>query len=129
MTQNQFTYFLLIWMLFLKHTRKGLRKYNKKSYKSCTISRWLHMMTFYPWMINWRFCSSEPLKCPVFNQSRGSPTSYRRKHPTIWDKSINIQRKRFLEQLTSKFKIMSVITSSSTVSWIHLIQSAVTVST
>ena len=40
-------------------------------------------------------------KYPVLNQNKGSLPSYRRKDPTIWDKSINVQRKRFVKQLTS----------------------------
>ena len=87
------------------------------------------MMTFWLWILNWRFirrkCNSYPVKqicleknlihvlCGKNNKWRktsrihweeGFPPAWRHKHTEIIDKS----RKRFVKQLTSKFKRTSV---------------------
>lgn len=49
-------------------------------------------------------------KYPILSENRVDSPSFMRKHPDIWDKFLKIQRKRFVEQLSRKFKRMSVST-------------------
>ena len=48
----------------------------------------------------------------IFTEKECSPPISRRKHPEIWKKFIKIQRKRFAEQLSKKFKTMSISASA-----------------